>query len=97
MDDSIFDVFLATFIPLTSNLTRQELSMRTAGCDLLARIGPSFLVSHFYRRALFCSSERSVPEYVVGNVNVEPATIPFESYSGNASSSVSRTANRPRV
>lgn len=44
--DAIFDAFENGFMPLTSNKTRQELSMRTSGCELLRLIGASFLVSH---------------------------------------------------
>jgi pimeloyl-ACP methyl ester carboxylesterase len=69
--------------------------MRSAGCALLRLIGPSFLVSHSFGAVHSILLSDQCPELVVGNVNVEPASIPFQSYIGNATSSVGRTANRP--
>ncbi|KAE9367685.1 alpha/beta-hydrolase [Stipitochalara longipes BDJ] len=93
--DPIFDAFESGFIPLTSNNTRQELSMRYAGCELLSLIGPSFLVSHSIGAIHPILLSDECPSLVVGNVNLEPGNIPFESYVGNATSSVGRTAARP--
>jgi hypothetical protein len=45
--DPYFDAFMASMLPLTSNTTSQELSMRYAGCKLLEMIGvESFIISH---------------------------------------------------
>ncbi|KAL8686132.1 MAG: hypothetical protein Q9224_005543 [Gallowayella concinna] len=93
--DPIFDAFAAQFIPLTSNLTRQELSMRASGCKLLSLIGPSYLISHSIGAIHPILLSDECPRLVAGNINIEPATIPFQSYTGNATSPVGRTINRP--
>ena len=83
--DPIFDAFFATFIPLTSNASREELSMRADGCDLLSRIGPSFLISHSYGAQFATAISDQCPDLVVGSINVEPANTPFVSFvSGSA-------------
>ncbi|XMA20213.1 hypothetical protein WAI453_013004 [Rhynchosporium graminicola] len=93
--DATFDAFQASFIPLTSNSTRQELSMRASGCKLLSLIGPSFLIAHSIGSIHPILLADQCPELVVGSVNLEPGNIPFQSYVGNATSSVGRTAARP--
>lgn len=93
--DPIFDAFESGFIPLTNNNTRQEISMRAAGCKLLQLIGPSFLISHSIGAIHPIVISDECPDLVLGNVNIEPGNIPFESYTGNATSSVGRTAARP--
>ncbi|KAL8646920.1 MAG: hypothetical protein Q9226_006653, partial [Calogaya cf. arnoldii] len=93
--DPIFDAFAAQFIPLTTNLMRQELSMRASGCQLLSLIGPSYLISHSIGALHPILLSDECPELVAGNINVEPATIPFQSYTGNATSAVGRTPARP--
>ncbi|KAL3424965.1 hypothetical protein PVAG01_04246 [Phlyctema vagabunda] len=93
--DPIFDAFEANFMPLTSNNTRQELSMRASGCELLKLIGPSFLVSHSIGAVHPVLLSDECPSLVAGNVNLEPGNIPFQSYVGNATSSVGRTSARP--
>lgn len=92
--DPVFDAFFATFIPLTSNTTRQELSMRADGCELLSRIGPSFLISHSFGAQFATVITDQCPDLVLGSVNVEPATIPFESYIAPPSM-VGRRPGRP--
>lgn len=92
--DPIFDAFFATALPFTSNLTRQEISMRSAGCALLASIGPSFLISHSIGALFPVLLSDQCPDLVAGNINLEPATTPFQSYTGNATSSVGRRPNR---
>ncbi|KAF2145320.1 uncharacterized protein K452DRAFT_264232 [Aplosporella prunicola CBS 121167] len=92
--DAAFDAFQATMLPLTSNLTAQELSMRASGCALLELIGPAFLVSHSIGALHPVLLSNDCPALVAGNINLEPATIPFESYTGNSTSSVGRTAGR---
>ncbi|KAI4137091.1 MAG: hypothetical protein LQ341_005281 [Variospora aurantia] len=93
--DPIFDAFVAQFIPLTSNLTRQELSMRASGCKLLSLIGRSYLISHSIGALHPILLSNDCPALVAGNINLEPTTIPFQSYLGNATSSAGRTPNRP--
>ncbi|CAD6445112.1 95f3bf77-9847-4956-b62c-04ac4d009df1 [Sclerotinia trifoliorum] len=93
--DPIFDAFESGFMPLTNNNTRQEISMRAAGCELLQLIGPSFLVSHSIGAIHPIVISDECPDLVLGNVNLEPGNIPFESYTGNQTSSVGRTAARP--
>ncbi|QSZ29332.1 hypothetical protein DSL72_003846 [Monilinia vaccinii-corymbosi] len=93
--DGIFDAFESGFMPLTTNNTRQERSMRAAGCKLLELIGPSFLLSHSIGAVHPIVISDECPDLVLGNVNLEPGNIPFESYYGNATSSVGRTSARP--
>jgi hypothetical protein len=93
-DDAVFDAFESSFMPLTSN-TRQELSMRAAGCELLGLIERRFLVSHSIDAIHPILLSDECPKLVAGNVNLEPGNIPFESYVGNATSSVGRTSVRP--
>ncbi|KAG9951431.1 alpha/beta-hydrolase, partial [Aureobasidium melanogenum] len=93
--DPIFDAFESTFIPLTSNMTVQELSMRSSGCQLLSLIGPSFLISHSIGALHPLLLSNDCPSLVAGNINLEPGNIPFQSYIGNATSSVGRTSARP--
>lgn len=69
--------------------------MRAAGCELLQLIGPSFLISHSIGAVHPITISDECPDLVLGNVNIEPGNIPFESYTGNATSSVGRTAARP--
>lgn len=82
-------------MPLTSNNTIQELSMRASGCQLLELIGPSFLVSHSIGAVHPIVISDECPSLVAGNVNLEAGNIPFQSYVGNDTSSVGRTTARP--
>jgi hypothetical protein len=93
--DPVFDAFESTFIPLTSNMTVQELSMRSSGCQLLSLIGPSFLISHSIGAIHPLLLSNDCPSLVAGNVNLEPGNIPFQSYVGNTTSAVGRTPARP--
>jgi hypothetical protein len=92
--DTTFDAFEAGFIPLTSNSTRQENSMRVAGCELLKLIGKSYLISHSIGAIHPILLSDACPTLVAGNVNLEPGNIPFQSYVGNTTSSVGRTSAR---
>ncbi|KAF2087650.1 alpha/beta-hydrolase [Saccharata proteae CBS 121410] len=93
--DPYFDAFESTILPLTSNLTAQELSMRSSGCTLLSLIGPSFLISHSIGSLHPVLLSNDCPSLVAGNINLDGATIPFQSYTGNSTSPVGRTLNRP--
>jgi len=93
--DAVFDAFENGFMPLTSNNTRQELSMRSSGCQLLNLIGTSFLVSHSIGAVHPIVISDECPSLVAGNVNLEAGNIPFQSYVGNSTSSVGRTSARP--
>lgn len=69
--------------------------MRSAGCELLSLIGPSFLLSHSIGALYPILLSDECPELVLGSVNLEPATIPFQSYFGNATNPITgRTQNR---
>lgn len=92
--DPYFDSFESTFIPLTSNVIAQELSMRRSGCELLRLIGPSFLVSHSIGALHPLTISNDCPDFVAGSINLEPDTIPFEDYTGNSTSAVGRTYTR---
>lgn len=93
--DPIFDAFESGFLPLTSNNARRELSMRASGCELVRLIRPSFLISHSIGAVHPIVISDECPSLVAGNVNLEAGNIPFQSYVGNATSSVGRTAARP--
>jgi hypothetical protein len=69
--------------------------MRSSGCQLLSLIGSSFLVSHSIGALHPILLSNDCPDLVAGNINLEPATIPFQSYTGNSTSSVGRTSARP--
>ena len=69
--------------------------MRASGCELLSLIGPSYLISHSMGALHPILLSDQCPQLVAGNINVEPATIPFQSYTGNATSAVGRTPARP--
>lgn len=69
--------------------------MRYTGCKLLSLIGPPFLVSYFIGAIHPILLSDEFPSSVVGNVNLEPGNIPFESYVGNATSSVGPTPACP--
>lgn len=69
--------------------------MRASGCKLLSLIGSSYLVSHSIGALHPILLSNDCPELVAGNINLEPATIPFQSYTGNATSAVGRTTARP--
>ncbi|KAL1651894.1 hypothetical protein SLS58_000017 [Diplodia intermedia] len=93
--DPYFDAFQASILPLTTNLTAQELSMRASGCALLELIGSSYLVSHSIGALHPILLSNDCPDLVAGNINLDPTTIPFQSYTGNTTSAVGRTDARP--
>jgi len=93
--DPIFDTFQSTFIPFTLNNERLELAMRHAGCALLQLIGPSFLISHSISAIFSVLMSDECPDLVEGNISIEPANTPFETYIGNTTSAVERIAARP--
>jgi hypothetical protein len=94
--DPVFDAFFASTVPLTSNSTAQELSMRAAGCKLLSLIGQSFLVGHSAAATYSALMSDECPEMVRATINLEPGNIPFQSLIGNSTvPSVGRTRSRP--
>lgn len=95
--DPIFDAFFAAAIPLTSNTTSQELSMRSAGCALLELIGrPSYVISHSNGAVYSVLMSDECPSLIAGNVNLEPGNVPFQSLIGNSTvPSVGFTRSRP--
>lgn len=80
--DPIFDAFEDTFIPLTSNKTAQQTSMRKSGCEMLRLIGSSFLVSHSIGSVFPILLSNDCPEHVAGSINLDPNIIPFEDFTG---------------
>jgi hypothetical protein len=75
---------MASFLPITTNLAIQELTMRTDGCALLNLIGPSFTVSHSIGSTYPILISDECPDFVMGSINLEPGNTPFESYVGNS-------------
>lgn len=80
--DPIFDAFEDTFIPLTSNNTAQQDSMRVSGCQLLELIGSSFLVSHSIGSVFPILLSNDCPDLIAGSINLDPDIIPFEDFTG---------------
>ena len=76
----MFDTFYAPLPPLTTNFTRQEPAMRAAGCALLARTGPSSLISHSVSGGFAVAIVDNCLELVLANILLEPACIPFAGY-----------------
>jgi len=94
--DPYFDAFMSSFLPITTNLTIQETTMRSAGCTLLNMIGPAFTISHSIGSTYPLLISDQCPDLVLGNLNIEPGNIPFESYVGNSTvPAVGRTSARP--
>lgn len=94
--DPTFDAFIASFLPITTNLTIQELTMRTDGCALLTLIGPSFTICHSVGCTYPVLISDECPDLVMGSVNLEPGNTPFQSYVGNSTvPAVGRTSARP--
>ncbi|KAL8653172.1 MAG: hypothetical protein Q9226_003957 [Calogaya cf. arnoldii] len=84
--DPAFYAIVALAIPLTTNNDALELSMRNAGCALLSIIGKSFLISHSIGALHPILLSDQCPDLIQGNLNLEPATIPFESIFGSLTS-----------
>lgn len=81
--DPVFDAFQDAFIPLTSNKTAQQDSMRRSGCELLGLIGSSsFLVSHSIGSVFPILLSNDCPELVAGSINLDPDIVPFEDFTG---------------
>lgn len=78
--DPIFDAFEDAFIPLTSNNTGQQTSMRQSGCKLLALIGSSFLVSHSIGSVFPILLSNDCPDLIAGSINLDPDIVPFEDF-----------------
>lgn len=79
-DDPAFDAFESTFIPLTSNKTAQQQSMRKSGCQLLELIGSSFLVSHSSGAVVPILLSNDCPQFIAGSINLDPNIVPFEDF-----------------
>lgn len=80
--DPIFDAFQDTLIPLTSNSTAQQDSMRVSGCQLLDLIGSSFLVSHSIGSVFPILLSNDCPDLIAGSINLDPDIVPFEDFTG---------------
>ena len=96
-NDPYFDAFMASMIPLTSNTTAQELSMRAAGCTLLSMIGEqAYIISHSAGATYPLLMSDECPDLIKGNINLEPGNTPFQSLVGNSTvPAVGRTSARP--
>src|SRR6266480_48710 len=44
--DRYFEAFKSSFVPITTNLTIQETTIRSRSCTLLSVIGPAFTIYH---------------------------------------------------
>lgn len=95
--DAIFDAFFAATLPLTSNKTAQELSMRHGGCELLSLIGvESYLVAHSAGATYSSLMSDECPSMIRATINLEPGNIPFQNLIGNATvPAVGRSITRP--
>ena len=83
--DPYFDAFMAATVPLTSNQTSQELSMRAAGCKLLSMIGgQSYIISHSAGATYATLMSDQCPELIKGSINLEPGNVPFQNLIGNS-------------
>lgn len=94
--DPYFDAFMAAMIPLTSNSTAQELSMKLAGCTLLSMIGePTYIVSHSAGATYPLLMSDRCPDLIKGSINLEPGNTPFQNLVGNSTvSAVGRSSAR---
>ena len=94
--DPIFDAFFAQTVPVTSNTTAVELSMRAAGCKLLSLIGPSYLIAHSNGATYTSLMSDECPSSIKATINLEPGNIPFQSLFGNDTvPAVGRLPSRP--
>ncbi|KXJ91669.1 Alpha/Beta hydrolase protein [Microdochium bolleyi] len=75
--DPAFEQFSRAIIPSSSNRTATEEVMRTAGCELLSLIGPSYLIQHSYGGHWGILLSNDCGHNVAGSVNLESSTIPF--------------------
>lgn len=75
--DPAFDHFAAAIIPSSANRTSTELAMRSAGCELLSLIGPSYLIQHSYGGHWGILLSNDCGQNVAGSINLESSTIPF--------------------
>lgn len=95
--DPYFDAFMAAMIPLTSNATSQELSMRADGCKLLKMIGgQSYIISHSAGATYPTFMSDQCPHLIKCNINLEPGNTPFQNLVGNSTvPAVGYSAARP--
>lgn len=94
--DAVFDAFQASMVPLTSNSSSQEATMRAAGCALLDIIGEAVTVCHSGSCQYSVLLADACPAGIRAAINLEPSCLPFQSLIGNATvPAVGRTAARP--
>ncbi|MBV8845920.1 MAG: alpha/beta fold hydrolase [Bryobacterales bacterium] len=75
--DPIFDQFYASQVPSLDDFTLQQILNRDAILDLLAKIGPSILLTHSQSGAFGWPVADARPEFVKAIVAVEPNGPPF--------------------
>ncbi|KAK8046111.1 alpha/beta-hydrolase [Apiospora saccharicola] len=86
----------ASIVPLTANTTAQELTMRAAGCALLAVIGESVTFCHSGSCQYTVLLADECPEMIRASVNLEPTCMPFQSFLGDpAGPDKGRLPSRP--
>ncbi|KAK8096921.1 hypothetical protein PG999_012865 [Apiospora kogelbergensis] len=94
--DPVFDAFQASIVPLTSNSTNQELTMRAAGCALLSVIGESVTFCHSGSCQYTVIMADECPDHIRASVNLEPTCLPFQSMLGDpAGPGKGRLPSRP--
>lgn len=93
--DPIFDAFMASIVPLTTNTSKQELAMRSAGCKLLSLIGKTYLISHSAGATYSALISDECPDLVRGSINLEPGNNPFQTYIVGGSAQVVSAPARP--
>ncbi|KAK7995016.1 alpha/beta-hydrolase [Apiospora arundinis] len=94
--DPVFDAFQASIVPLTSNSTNQELTMRAAGCALLSVIGESVTFCHSGSCQYTMVMADECPDLMRASINLEPTCLPFQSMLGDpAGPAKGRLPSRP--
>ncbi|KAL8676450.1 MAG: hypothetical protein Q9186_007026 [Xanthomendoza sp. 1 TL-2023] len=76
--DPTFDQFFASQEPVPANNTLEEVYMRKSMCQLLEKIGKSYLIGHSYGGSFLLTTADQCPELVQGLFGVEPAANPFD-------------------
>lgn len=76
--DPIFDAWYATQVPVPTNQTAVELATRKSMCDLLRRIGPSFLIGQAFGASFIFVTADTCPELVQGIFGIELTANPFK-------------------
>ncbi|KAL8798280.1 MAG: hypothetical protein Q9182_006792 [Xanthomendoza sp. 2 TL-2023] len=76
--DPTFDQFYASQEPVPTNNTLEEVYMRKSMCQLLEKIGKSYLIGHSYGGSFLLTTADQCPELVQGLFGAEPTATPFD-------------------